>query len=99
MVRKYAVDKNEDEMEQFLSDMKEAENHVDKYIDAIEASGKDVALEIYKCGLAFARLAVRNNVVVGNFINTSLAIYHNMGGKIEDEKVKQDNLSPRETVH
>ena len=95
MIKKYNVQKNEEELKKFFVDMKEADNNVDLYLDTIEESGVDLALEIYKFGIAFTRLAVMNSVGVDDFIQTVLAMYERMGGVIEDE----DNVTTSHNVH
>ena len=84
MAKKYKVNKNEAEMEQFHKDMREADEQVDAFLDELEKSNDDLSLTIYKYGIAFARMAVANEVDVDKFIYTCLTMYERMGGKVEE---------------
>ena len=94
MVKKVEISMKE--AEAMMAELKEIEEKVDTLIEDVEKTNVDMAVEMYKYGVMFARFAVLNDVPFEHFIKTSVLMYDRMGGKleIEEDKVTDSHSVP-----
>ena len=75
--------------------MKEIANTINEFIDKQDTeNSEEFSLNLYKYALAFARVAVTNDVDMETYMSTCMDMYLRMGGNIDE-----DIVTPSHSVH